>query len=173
MSDSGSDDTLGASQSKLGEYKDMWAAAKEGNIVAGYVAVSHDNFESFRLYVNNHFYRLIILVRAASQAAKITRALFAKANLGASSPPTIARDAPCSNASCPRRSVNGPTLVLPLNSPLQVSSSTLSLFRPLLTLFLSVVVDENPTLSMGIDARAAQSLAHHRQYFYHTTDSLI
>ena len=48
-SDSGSDDTLGASQSKLQEYKDMWAAAKEGNIPAGYVAVSFLAFISFRL----------------------------------------------------------------------------------------------------------------------------
>ena len=40
VSESGSDDTLGASQSKLQEYKDMWAAAKEGNIPAGYAAVS-------------------------------------------------------------------------------------------------------------------------------------
>ena len=50
MSNSNSDDTLGASQSKLQEYKDMWAAAKEGNIAAGYVAISPDDFESFRLY---------------------------------------------------------------------------------------------------------------------------
>ena len=48
-SDSGSDDTLGASQGKLQEYKDMWAAAKEGNIPAGYVAVSFLVFISFRL----------------------------------------------------------------------------------------------------------------------------
>ena len=47
VSDSDSDNTLGASQSKLQEYKDMWAAAKEGNIAAGYVAVSPNNFESF------------------------------------------------------------------------------------------------------------------------------
>ena len=49
VSDSGSDDTLGASQNKLQEYKDMWAAAKEGNIPAGYVAVSPLVFISFRL----------------------------------------------------------------------------------------------------------------------------
>ena len=40
ITDGDSDDTLGASQSKLQEYKDMWAAAKAGNIPAGYVAVS-------------------------------------------------------------------------------------------------------------------------------------
>ena len=49
ISDGDSDDTLGASQSKLQEYKDMWAAAKEGNIPAGYVAVSHLVFILFRL----------------------------------------------------------------------------------------------------------------------------
>jgi len=49
ISDGDSDDTLGASQSKLQEYKDMWAAAKEGNIPAGYVAVSPLVFISFRL----------------------------------------------------------------------------------------------------------------------------
>ena len=49
VSDSDSDDTLGASQSKLQEYKDMWAAAKEGNIPAGYVAVSPFVFIPFRL----------------------------------------------------------------------------------------------------------------------------
>ena len=42
-----------------------------------------------------------------------------------------------------------------------------------LTPFLSVVVDENPALSMVVDTRAAQSLAHHRKYFHHTVDSLI
>ena len=47
VSDSNSDNTLGVSQSKLQEYKDMWAAAKEGNIAAGYFAVSSNNFESF------------------------------------------------------------------------------------------------------------------------------
>ena len=47
ISDGDSDDTLGASQSKLQEYKDMWAAAKEGNIPAGYVAVSPLVFISF------------------------------------------------------------------------------------------------------------------------------
>jgi hypothetical protein len=46
-------------------------------------------------------------------------------------------------------------------------------FRPSLTIFLSVVVGENPALNMDIDTRAAQSLAHHRQYFHHTADSLI
>ena len=49
VSDSNSDDTLGASQSKLQEYKDMWAAVKEGNIPAGYVAVSPLVFIPFRL----------------------------------------------------------------------------------------------------------------------------
>ena len=39
-SDSDSDITLGASQGKLQEYKDMWATAKEGNIPARYVTVS-------------------------------------------------------------------------------------------------------------------------------------
>ena len=39
-SDAKSDDTLGASQSKLQEYKDMWATAKAGNIPASYVVVS-------------------------------------------------------------------------------------------------------------------------------------
>ena len=48
VSDSGSDDTLGASQSKLQEYKDMWASAKEGNIPAGYVAVSRLVYIPFR-----------------------------------------------------------------------------------------------------------------------------
>ena len=47
ITDGDSDDTLGASQSKLQEYKDMWAAAKEGNIPAGYVAVSLPVFISF------------------------------------------------------------------------------------------------------------------------------
>ena len=69
--------------------------------------------------------------------------------------------------------VNGPTLVLPLNRLLPVSALILSLFWLSLTLFLSVVVDENPTLSMVIDTRAAQSLAHHRKYFHHSTNSLI
>ena len=49
VSDSDSDDTLGASQSKLQEYKDMWASAKEGNIPAGYVAVSSLVYIPFRL----------------------------------------------------------------------------------------------------------------------------
>ena len=49
ISDSDSDNTLGASQSKLQEYKDMWAVAKEGNIPAGYVAVSPLVFIPFRL----------------------------------------------------------------------------------------------------------------------------
>ena len=49
VSDSDSDDTLGASQSKLQEYKDMWAAAKEGNIPAGYIAVSRLVYIPFRL----------------------------------------------------------------------------------------------------------------------------
>ena len=47
------------------------------------------------------------------------------------------------------------------------------ILRPLLTFFLSVVVGENPALGMDIDTRAAQSLAHHRQFFRHTPDSLI
>ena len=49
VSDSDSDNTLGASQRKLQEYKDMWAAAKEGNIPAGYVAVSPLVFILFQL----------------------------------------------------------------------------------------------------------------------------
>ena len=44
---------------------------------------------------------------------------------------------------------------------------------PLLTLSLSVVVSENPALSMDIDTRAAQLLPHHRQFFRHTPDSLL
>ena len=130
VSDSDLDDTLGVSQSKLQEYKDIWAVAKEGNIAASYVAVSPDNFESFRLYVKNRFYRLIIVVCAVSQATKITHASFAKANLAASSAPTTTRDVPCSKvrASHQPRSVNRPTPVLPSNSPPQVSVRTLSFF---------------------------------------------
>ena len=40
VSDGKSEDTLGASQSKLQEYKDMWALEKAGQIPAGYIKVS-------------------------------------------------------------------------------------------------------------------------------------
>jgi type II secretory pathway pseudopilin PulG len=130
LSDSDSDDTLGASQSKLQEYKDMWAAAKEGNIPVGYVAVSFLFLFRSDFDINHYFLRSKILVRVASRVATTIRASFATANLGASSAPTTTRDVPCSKVrvSRPPRSANGPTPVLPSNRPRQVSVPTLSFF---------------------------------------------
>ena len=117
VSNSDSDNTLGVSQSKFQEYKDMWATAKEGNIPAGYVAVSCNVFNCSAFDINNRFHRSLILVCIAPQAATTTHALFTTVNLSASSVPTTIRNAPCSKASCLQRSINGLTLVLPSNGP--------------------------------------------------------
>ena len=68
-----------------------------------------------------------------------------------------------------QRTDTGPSIKQPAPS----KCPDLVVFRPLLIILLSVVVDENPALNMGIDTRAAQSLAHHRKYFSHTPDSLV
>ena len=128
VSDSNLDNTLGVSQSKLQEYKDMLATAKEGNIPAGYVTVSHFLLNHSNFDINNRFYRELTLVRAAPQATITTCVSFMMANCGASSVPTIMRDAPCSQASLLRKSVNGPTPVLPSNDLPQLSTLILSFF---------------------------------------------
>ena len=68
-----------------------------------------------------------------------------------------------------QRTDTGPSIKQPVPS----KCPDFVVFRPSLTIFLSVVVGENPALNMDIDTRAAQSLAHHWQYFHHTADSLI
>ena len=93
VSDTESEDTLGASQGKLQEYKDMWAVAKEGNIPAGYVTASLLVFNRSDFDIDRRYYRERIIACIASQVAKSTRASFGMMNCGALSVPTTTRDA--------------------------------------------------------------------------------